>query len=95
MIFKPLNDNVIAVPEAPQGQTKSGIFLGTGSKREQPRTAKVIAVGEKVKLVKVGDRIIFQAFATSDLKIGKDEYIAIREEFVIATVGGNKDEANS
>lgn len=86
MIFEPLNDNIIAEPEKAQTATKSGILLTSGTKREQPRTAKVIAVGPKVDRVKVGQRIIFQAFATSDLKVGDDEYIAIREEFVIATI---------
>lgn len=90
MIFNPLNDNIIAVPENASVTTKSGFVLSSGTKREQPRTAKVVAVGEKVKLVKPNDRIIFQAFATSDLKVGEDEYIAIREEFVIAKVEGKK-----
>lgn len=88
MIFKPLNDNIIAEPEKAQTETKSGFILSAGTKREQPRTAKVIAIGEKVKLVKVDDRIVFQAFAASDLKVGEDDYLAIREEFVIATING-------
>ncbi len=91
MIFQPLNDNVIAVPEKAQTETKSGIILSTGTKREQPRTAKVIAIGEKVKLVQPGDRIIFQAFASSDLKVGDEDYLAIREEFVIATINGGSE----
>ncbi len=86
MIFEPHNDNVIAEPEKAQEKSKSGLYLGTVSSREQPRLAKVIAIGPKVKEVKVGDRILFQAFATSDLKVGDDEYIALKEEFVVATV---------
>ena len=88
MIFEPLNDNIIAEPEKVQTQTTSGIYLAAATKREQPRTAVVLAVGPKVDKVKVGDRILFQAFATSDLKVGDDEYIAIKEEFVIAKVEG-------
>lgn len=91
MIFNPLNDNIIAEPEKAVTQSVSGFLLSAGTKREQPRTAKVLAIGEKVKAVKVGDRIIFQAFATSDLKVGDDDYLAIREEFVIATIKGGKE----
>ncbi|NNM44297.1 MAG: co-chaperone GroES [Chlamydiae bacterium] len=91
MIFEPINDNIIAIPEKAKTVTASGILLGAGTKIEQPRTAKVIAVGDKVKLVSVDDHIIFQAFAASDLKVGDDDYLAIREEFVIATIkGGSK-----
>lgn len=90
MIFEPLNDNIIAEPEKAQTQTKSGFLLSEGTKREQPRVATVIAVGPKVERVKKGDRILFQAFATSDLKVGDDSYLALKEEFVIAKVGGKK-----
>lgn len=92
MIFKPLNDNIIAEPEKAQNKTTSGILLASsGTGREQPRTATVIAVGDKVQHVKIGDRILFQAFATSDLKVGDEEYIALREEFVVATLGNIND----
>jgi chaperonin GroES len=86
MIFQPNNDNIIAEPEKAQTMSKSGLYLGTGGNREQPRLAKVIAIGPNVKSIKVGDRILFQAFATADLKVGDEEYLAIREEFVVATV---------
>lgn len=87
MIFKPLTDNIIAMPEEAAKQSKSGILFAAGTTREQPRIAKVIAIGSKVTHLKVGDRFLFQAFAAAELKVGDDNYIAIREEFVIATVG--------
>ena len=90
MIFEPLNDWIIATPEEAQTKTASGFLLTAGGKREQPRTADVVAVGPNVKVVRPGDRILFQAFATSDLQVGDDKYIAIKEEFVSATVNGGK-----
>ena len=90
MIFKPLNDNIVATPEKAATKSKSGILLTAGSGREQPRTAIVVAVGPKVENIKVGDRFLFQAFAAAELKVGDDDYIAIREEFVIATVEESK-----
>lgn len=91
MIFSPLNDWIIAEPEEAQTKTQSGFLLAPGNKREQPRLAAVAAVGPNVKMVQPGDRILFQAFATSDLQVGEDKYIAIKEEFVSATVNGGKD----
>jgi|GEM_PF-3641529 len=87
MIFNPLTDNIIAMPEEAAKQSKSGILFTTGTTREQPRIAEVKAVGPKVEHLKVGDKFLFQAFAAAELKVGDDNYIAIREEFVIATIG--------
>jgi chaperonin GroES len=90
MIFNPLNDNVIAQPEKAEDKTKSGILLGNPSAREKQRIAIVVAIGDKVTRVKVGDRILFQAFATNDLSVGNDEYISLKEEFIVATVEATK-----
>lgn len=91
MMFNPLNDNIIAEPEEATEKSRAGILLGSGGSREQPRLAKVLAVGPKVERVKTGDRILFQAFATSDLQVGDDNYIAIREEFIVAVVEPQKE----
>ena len=56
MSIKPLADRVVAVKEAPQEKTASGILLGEA--KETPNTATVSAIGPDVKNVKVGDRII-------------------------------------
>jgi chaperonin GroES len=90
MIFNPLNDNVIAKPEHAETKSKSGILLGNGSNREQPRLAIVVAIGDKVDTVKVGDRILFQAFATNDLKVGDEQFISMKQEFIVATVEATK-----
>jgi co-chaperonin GroES (HSP10) len=48
--------------------------------------AIVVAIGDKVDTVKVGDRILFQAFATNDLKVGDEQFISMKQEFIVATV---------
>jgi chaperonin GroES len=48
--------------------------------------AKVLAVGKEVKQVKVGDRIVYKSYSTTDVKMGNDEYILVKEEDVLATV---------
>lgn len=90
MIFVPLFDNIIAVPEEAAKQSKSGILLAAGTSREQPRIAKVSSVGPKVANIKVGDRFLFKAFAATELKVGDKDYIAISEEFVIAKITESK-----
>ena len=48
--------------------------------------AEVKAVGGDVKSVKVGDKIVYKEYSTTDLKIDGTEYLIVREEDILATV---------
>ena len=41
-----------------------------------------------MKNVKVGDRIVYKEYSTTDLKIDGTEYLIVREEDILATVVG-------
>lgn len=81
----PLADRVVAVREAVKTQTASGIYLPETSK-EKPVIAEVKAVGPDVKEVKLGDKIVYKEYSTTELKIDGTEYLIVREEDVLATV---------
>jgi chaperonin GroES len=83
--IQPLADYVVAAPEAAEARTASGIYLPDKA-QEKPKTAKVLAVGKDVKQLKVGDRILYKSYSTTDVKMGADEYILVKEEDVLATV---------
>ena len=83
--LKPLGDYVVAVGEEAETKTASGIYLPEKA-AEKPKTAKVVAVGPAANQVKVGDRIVYKSFSTTEVKIGKDEYILVEEKDVLATV---------
>jgi len=83
--IKPLADRVVAVREEAQTKTASGLYLPDNAK-EKPVIAKVVAVGPDVKSLKIGDRIVYKEYSTTDLKIDKDEYLIVKEEDVLATV---------
>jgi chaperonin GroES len=83
--LQPLGDYVVAVGEEAKAKTASGIYLPEQA-QEKPKTAKVVAVGKETKQIKVGDRIVYKTYSTTDVKIGKDEYILVKEEDVLATV---------
>jgi chaperonin GroES len=83
--LKPLGDYVVAQAEEAETKTASGLYLPEKA-AEKPKTAKVIAVGKEAKQVKVGDRIVYKSYSTTDVKVGKDEYILVKEEDILATV---------
>lgn len=83
--LKPLGDYVVAVGEEAESKTASGLYLPDKA-QEKPKTAKVVAVGKEAKQVKVGDRIVYKSYSTTEVKVGSDEYILVKEEDVLATV---------
>ena len=92
--IQPLADYVVAVAEEAESKTASGLYLPDNAK-EKPKTAKVVAVGpgkvgddnERIPMtVKVGDRIIYKSYSTTDVKVGDTEYMLVKEEDILATV---------
>lgn len=83
--IEPIADYVLAQQEEAETKTASGIFLPSQS-QEKPKIAKVLSVGSDVKKVKVGSKIIYKPYSTNEVKIGREEYILVKEEDVIATV---------
>jgi chaperonin GroES len=83
--LQPLSDYIVAVGEDAETKTKSGLYLPDKA-QEKPKTAKVVAVGPNAKQVKVGDRIVYKSYSTTEVKVDADEYILVKEEDVLATV---------
>jgi chaperonin GroES len=83
--IKPLADRVVAEREEAQTKTASGFYLPDNAK-EKPVIAKVVAVGPTVKSLKVGDKIVYKEYSTTELKIDSKEYLIVKEEDVLATI---------
>ncbi|HUP26685.1 MAG TPA: co-chaperone GroES [Candidatus Limnocylindrales bacterium] len=83
--IKPLADYVVAQQEEAETKTASGLYL-PGNAQEKPKVAKVLAIGQKVDGVKVGDRIIYGGYSNEVVKYGGTEYILIKAENIFATV---------
>lgn len=84
--LKPLGAQLVAEREAAETKTASGLYLPDGAK-EKPVVAVVTAVGKDVKEVKVGDRIVYSEYKPTELKIAGKEYLILKEEDVLATLG--------
>jgi chaperonin GroES len=83
--LQPLGEYVVAQAEEATTKTASGLYLPDNA-AEKPKTAKVVAVGKDVKQVKVDQRIVYKSYSTTEVKLGSDEYILVKEEDILATV---------
>ncbi len=89
MKLQPLADRVVIKMVEAEETTKSGIIL-TGSAKEKPEIAEVIAVGPGLKdnkmQVKAGDKVITSKFSGTEVKIEGEEYIIVKENDILAIV---------
>jgi len=83
--LQPLGDYVVAVNEEAETKTASGLYLPDKA-QEKPKTAKVVAIGPRTQQVKVGSRIVYKSYSTTEVKVDGTEYILVKEEDVLATV---------
>jgi chaperonin GroES len=94
MNLQPLGDRLIVEVLEEEETTVSGIVLPDTAK-EKPQRGRVLAVGpgarnDKGELVPMdvapGDEIIFSKYGGTEVKLGADEVLILRETDVLAKV---------
>lgn len=94
MTIRPLNDRVLLRRIEPEEVVKGGIIIPDTAK-EKPQEAEVIAVGpgrlddsgKRVPIeVKKGDRVLIGKYSGTDIKIGDDEYVIVREDEILGVI---------
>lgn len=93
MTIKPLADRVVLKACEMEETTKSGIVLAASS-QEKPQVAEVVAVGPgKVKdgalvkmEVKVGDKVLTNKYAGTEVKMDGTEYTILGQDDILAIV---------
>ena len=89
MKIKPLADRVLVKNEKAESKTSSGIIIPEAA-QEKTQTAKVIAVGpgtEKEKItVKVGERIMYDKYAGTQIKIDGEDHLILKMSDIIAII---------
>jgi chaperonin GroES len=92
--IRPLNDRIVVERLEAEDKTEGGIYLPDAAK-EKPKTGKVVAVGQGKLLdtgerskpaLKKGDKIIFESYAGSEVKVDGKEYLIMREDDVLAII---------
>jgi chaperonin GroES len=98
MNLKPLGDRLIVEVLEEEEVTDTGIVLPDTAK-EKPQRGRVLAVGpgsrnedgEYVPMdLAEGDEIVFSKYGGTEIKLGADEYLILRESDVLAKVEAAK-----
>lgn len=88
-MLKPLFDRVVIRNIETEEVTKGGILL-TNASKEKPQMAEVLAVGPGAKdvemVVKVGDKVVYQKYAGTEVKLDGQEVIVIKQGDILAIV---------
>jgi chaperonin GroES len=96
MDIRPLHDRLI-VRRLEEGEQHVGGIIIPDTAKEKPQRGTVIAAGNgkvnddgtRVPLdVKVGDVILFGKYTSPEVKLNGEEYLIMREDEVLAVIGG-------
>src|SRR3954468_11113048 len=103
MDLQPLGDRLIVEVLEEEEVTVGGIVLPDTAK-EKPQRGKVLAVGpgardengQHVPMdVAEGDEVIFSKYGGTEIKLGADEVLILRESDVLAKVVGDRELAGA
>jgi len=104
MNLQPLGDRLIVEVLEEEETTFSGIVLPDTAK-EKPQRGKILAVGpgprndetgEHIQMdVEEGDEVIFSKYGGTEIKVGTDDVLILRESDVLAKVVGDRELAGA
>jgi chaperonin GroES len=92
--LKPLGDRVLVRRIEEEEYKKGGIIIPDTAK-EKPQQGEVVAAGpgraddsgKKIPMeLKKGDKILFGKYSGSEVKLGDEEYLIMREEDVLGII---------
>jgi chaperonin GroES len=96
MKIRPLADRVVIKRIEEEEVRKGGIIIPDTAK-EKPQKGEVVAVGlgrldekgNRIPLeVKVGDKVLFSKYAGTEVKIGDEEFLVMREDDILCVIEG-------
>jgi len=94
MKLRPLADRVV-IKRIEEEEVKKGGIIIPDTAKEKPQKGEVVAVGpgrldEEGKRmpmeVKVGNKVLFSKYAGTEVKIGDEEYLVMREDDILCII---------
>ena len=92
--IRPLHDRLVVKRVQEEDRTAGGLYIPDSAK-EKPVEGEVVAIGSGKVLedgktrpldVNVGDRILFGKYSGTEIKIGGEEHLILREDEVLGIV---------
>lgn len=85
--IQPLGENVLVKVLKEDSKTNSGIVLPETANPEKPQEGKVIAIGDSKKIqVKKRQKVIFAKYGGTEIKIGQEEFLILKNEDILAVI---------
>lgn len=91
---RPLADRIVIKPLEDTEQMRGGLYIPDTAK-EKPQQGEVVAVGpgkltdegKRVELeVKQGDRVLYGKYSGTEVTLGDEQYLILRESDVLAVI---------
>jgi len=95
MTFTPLHDRVLVRRIEAEEKTAGGIIIPDSAK-EKPQEGEVVSVGkgakdedgERIEMdVKAGDKILFGKWSGTEVKVGGEDLIIMKESDILGILG--------
>ncbi len=83
--IKPLGMRVLVQPLEAETKTASGIII-PDSAQEKQLQAKVVAVSDEVKEVKLNDTVLYAKFTGSEISSDGKNYLMLEVSDILATI---------
>ena len=95
MKLRPIGDHIVVKPSSAEEKSASGIIIPDTVGKERSERGEVVSVGpgrvlengsRSVMDVKAGDIVVFKKYAPDEVKLGKEEFLVIKMDDVMAIV---------
>lgn len=85
MVIKPLGTNLLLKQDKEQEKKTSFGLVIAGSGKEVPQ-AEVVAIGDEVTKVQVGQRVLLKSWGGEDVTLGTEKYKVIPQEEILGII---------
>jgi chaperonin GroES len=95
MSFRPLHDRVLVRRVEAEEKTAGGIIIPDSAK-EKPAEGEIVSIGTGTRAengtitpldVKVGDRVLFGKWSGTEVKVGGEDLLIMKESDILGVIG--------
>lgn len=95
MAFRPLHDRVLVRRIEAEAKTAGGIIIPDSAK-EKPQEGEIVSIGTGTRAengtvtpleVKAGDRVLFGKWSGTEVKVGGEDLLIMKESDILGILG--------